>query len=683
MNQLLTFNLFQPDIQWDTLKATDFEEVLEALQPALAQEFEMRLNGKLNFHTLFSPEYTPNTTRLGTCAEILSLLNQVQYSEDILAIHTKYMKVLSENASKNIVDDRMYHRVLAYTQSDEYETLSEEKKDFIHFIVIRDYEMNGFENENEHKQTLIQLNNEINTLKQTFDNNIYQTQNALSIDISSINFSGLPLNLIKKIQMLPCKKGLSNEKVYSVNYSSGLFGEIITYSDESFVRNEFFTQQLNIGRDIQYDNIPIAQKIVNLLHRKYELLGFKNPSEFYMSGNMFKKSEDVLKVFDTLIEQAKNKYDYEKDLFYRFSKEFLKREPQMADREYLLNKLEMAQFSTDYELIEEYFQEQSVIDGFQSVFGELFDIRFEKQDTKYWNDDVFCLSVFDKHLDNKLGEIILDLYSRENKRTGAFCKDIIPRQTLSNGSTSTPIVYIVCNFAKPFSYEKTWSFDKVKMFFHEMGHALNHVLTKTTVPRFSGTNNVQNDMVELVSVFFEKFCYDYAVLKKITSHFITNEAIPDEYIESLQKSQRFMKATQLNRHILTSSLDFEIFSNKNESIEEIEDRLIKKYINYTNDTYSIKQSHALQHIFTSIYSSGIYVYMWSDILAFDVLNEFKKEGSNYLEQKAIAKRFKDIVLSVGGSKDIYKQFILFKGSEPDITSFAKEYLIESKSYKIK
>lgn len=95
---------------------------------------------------------------------------------------------------------------------------------------------------------------------------------------------------------------------------------------------------------------------------------------------------------------------------------------------------------------------------------------------------------------------------------------------------------IVCNF--PPSKGKTPSLlrhDDVVTLFHEMGHALHHMLSEVNESGVSGVNGVEWDAVEFPSQFLENFAYEPKVLKLFAMHYKTKEIIPAEMIEKLVK----------------------------------------------------------------------------------------------------------------------------------------------------
>lgn len=663
MNQLFSFDIFFPELNWKTLTPANFQEAIDVLLPTLDKEHEELLEGPLTFQGLFSPENTPNKTRLHVCGEILFLLNTSSQTPELNSVFENFLTTVLPKISELKSDSRLYHRVLSLSYSQDFTNLTDEEQSFIHHFLMQD------ELYDEQKKEILEINNNLITLKQKFLDNIIQHKKIISAEISEKEFDGLPMSTIEAIKKQKIVD--TRNKKYQVPITSGIFADVINFCDNSIVRNNFFLQAKQIAKDLDFNNTKIAQQIVDFYQLKAQLLGYQNSSEFLIAGNLLSSTKSVKEMISKIYDFYHDEYVNDSILQENFAQAFLHSKPKNSDKSYIINKIDFAKNNLDHFDIENYFSFPKVLQGLQNLLKKTFNISFVLQkDVHLWNDDVLQFVAYDKQTHEKLGELFLDLYIRPNKKDGASCSELIPRQKLKNGKISTPIIYISCNFHK--NVNQTLKFHQVKTLFHEFGHALNHFFSKNSIGIYSGTSNVPLDAVEIPSVLFEKFCYEPTVLKDISEHIITGESLPDFHLESIKNSEKSSQAAMMFEYAFIANLDFEIFSNKEKNIQTIEQEMIKKYTYNSSNIEELMQTHLLSHVFSGDYASNMYSYMLAEIISTVLYNklDFKDislENSNF-------QRFKDTIFSAGGAKDIYLQYNQLVEGIPHVENFIDHYL---------
>lgn len=663
MNQLLSFDIFFPEINWKSLCAENFRDAIQQLLPQIESEHEKRLNGPLNFHTLFSPEYTPNMTRLHICGEILYLLNSVKQSKELTDIFNEYLNSSFKKLNSFQSDSRLYHRIISFSYSKEAESLSEEQSVLLHQALNHCADFDSME-----PDEILNINHNVAKLKQQFQDNLISHKQILSESISENNFDGLPDSTIKSIQSDSQLKSKHYQTTYDIPMSSHNFYEIMSFCDDPLTRNNFFNTYRRLGNEFEFNNNTIAQKITNEYHKKAKLLGYNNASDMLIAGNAISSTETILNIINKTVNHYEKDYHQENMLLKNFSEEFFHRGFKNSDRDYILNKIDYARNDIDAIELEKYFPIKKVLSGILNTFKKMFNLSLiVKENNNLWDNDVVHLIAIDNN-NKKQGEVFLDLYNRTGKKSGDSCSELTPRHKLSNGVSSTPITYILCNFKK--RSNETLRLHEVKSLFHEFGHALNHLLCKNTIASYSGTKNVPIDVVEIPGLLFEKLCYNSDILKDISEHCETKEPLSDEYIRNIQRGVKLNKPFQILKFAYIAHLDLEIFMNTKAPIKTIEAELIKKYFYTPQDSHELTQTHLLTHVFSGDYASNMYAYLLAEIISSILLYEIEKHS---LIDNPMLKKIEEIIFAPGGYKNMTQQYTKIIPNFSDFDMLVEQY----------
>jgi oligopeptidase A len=345
------------------------------------------------------------------------------------------------------------------------------------------------------------------------------------------------------------------------------------------------------------------------------------------------------------------------------------------DVAYWLEKFKQDKFAISNEELRAYFPATTVKEGLFALASQLYGVDLAIDDTvAAWHEDVRYYNV--SQGSEVLGGFYTDLFARNGKRAGAWIDECVTRQQL-NGFSAKPVGYLVCNFQPP--DEKGVSLlthDEVVTLFHEFGHMLHHLLTRIGFPSVSGINGVPWDAVELPSQFMENFAWSYDVLTRCSSHYQFNKPLPRDLFDKLDNSRHAGAALAMQRQLELGLFDFRSHAEYKpeapvpvlETLNEVRDEvaLIKHpEIN--------RLPHAFSHIFAGGYAAGYYSYKWAEVLAADAFSAFEEAG---IFDADTAKRFREEILEVGGSRDIMQAYIAFRGREPTIDALLRQTGIE-------
>ena len=285
-----------------------------------------------------------------------------------------------------------------------------------------------------------------------------------------------------------------------------------------------------------------------------------------------------------------------------------------------------------------------------------------------YHKDVQTFEVTDE-FGNLVAIFYTDFFPRKGKRNGAWMTSY-KSQWIKNGVNDRPHISIVCNFTPPTSSKPSLlTFNEVTTLFHEFGHALHGMLANTTYPSLSGTS-VYWDFVELPSQIMENWVYEPETLALFAKHYQTGETIPQIYIDKIKESANFLEGMATLRQLSFGLLDMAWHTkNPNDisSLKDFENQEFQSTQLYP-DVAENTMSTAFSHIFAGGYSSGYYSYKWAEVLDADAFDYFKQHG---IFNKEIATKFKDFVLSQGGTEHPMTLYKKFRGQEPSPNALLK------------
>lgn len=310
------------------------------------------------------------------------------------------------------------------------------------------------------------------------------------------------------------------------------------------------------------------------------------------------------------------------------------------------------------------------MEGFFTFLKEIFNIEFKEVEALKWDEKVKVYNILEE--EKTIARIYLDLEARKDKRGGAWMNNWHTHFTDSKNIKHLPTAYIVCNF--PQSSETTPSLlrhSDVVTLFHEMGHALHHLLSKVEEPNVSGIAGVAWDVVEFPSQFLEYFAYAKDVLKFFAKHYETKEVLDDEAINRIINAKNFQSSLAMIRQIEFALFDFKLHQKLYTNAQEIQallDSIRAEYSPILPPSYN-KFQNGFSHIFGGGYAAGYYSYKWAEVLSADAFYMFI--DSNNLFNKELALKYKHTILEKGGSQNMDKLFFNFAQREPSVDSLLK------------
>lgn len=529
---------------------------------------------------------------------------------------------------------------------------------------------NGAKLNNDEQLQLKGIDSRLSELSIIFNDNVRKSTHEFILHIADEKqLSGIP----EQFREIAKEDALSHDMkegwVFTLQIPSYL--PFMKFCDDEGFRQEMWESYSNIASEGEYDNTANLKEIVSLRQKRAKLLGYEDHNHYQLELTMAKDVKRVQEFMQQLVPGYRKIAQRELDEITNLKKKVTNDNNAKLmpwDVSYWSNKLRLEKYNFDMELLRPYFSSESVVNGFFQHANKLFGIQFKQlADVPTYHEDV---QVYEVNEDGKhLGLLYVDLYPRASKSSGAW-QYYFRKQGKILNEKSRPLVVVVCNFTKPTKDNPSLlSFDEVRTFFHECGHALHSLLSDCDYPSMSGTSVLQ-DFVELPSQIMENWILSKETLDLFAKHHETGEKIPEEYLEKIRKQELFMKGWQGLRQLSFATIDLAWHNSDDKSDVDILDFEKKIFAPFKLLDFEPKSAFSTQftHIFAGGYSSGYYSYKWAEVLEADIFAMFEEQG---LYNQTLGKQFREIILSKGNQQHPLELFKQMRGREPDIAPLLK------------
>ena len=599
--------------------------------------------------------------RLDRISSIFFNLNSAETSDEMQKIAQEVSPLLSEFGNDVRLNAALFAKVKAVYEQKETLNLDPEQTTLLD-KKYKSFSRNGANLSDDKKTILREIDKELSKLSLQFGENVLAETQAFQMHLTDEkDLAGLPEGTIEAARSLA--KSLEKEGwIFTLDHPSYL--PFVTYADNRELRKKMaIAFGARAFQNNEFDNQAIVLKIAKLRFDRAQLLGYATHAHFVLEERMAENPENVLRFLDDLLVKAKPAAQKEFAELTAFAKKIDGIEQlEKWDGAYYSEKLKQQLFNLDDETLKPYFQLEKVLDGAFTVAQKLYGITFEEIfDIDKYHDEVKTYEVKDE--ENQLVAIFyVDFFPRKGKRNGAWMTSF-KSQYVKKGLNERPHISNVCNFTKPTETKPSLlTFNEVTTLFHEFGHGLHGMLANTTYPSLSGTS-VYWDFVELPSQIMENWCYEPEALALFAYHYQTGEMIPMELVHKIKESASFQEGIATMRQLSFGLLDMGWHGKDPTNIKDIKAFETEQFL-ATQLYPEVKEnamSTAFSHIFQGGYSSGYYSYKWAEVLDADAFAYFQEKG---IFNKEVATKFKDNVLSKGGTEHPMTLYKRFRGQEP-------------------
>jgi oligopeptidase A len=576
----------------------------------------------------------------------------------------------------------LYDGYKAIRNSADWGTLSEAQQRIIESS-IREAELAGVGLEGERRDRFNEIQLELANLSTQFSNNLLDETKAFSLTLTQPSeVEGLPPTLLAQAAQAARAAGAEaatpEAGPWRITLDMPSYLPFMQHSRRRDLRETLYRAYITRASSGEHDNQPIIERILTLRKEMAGILGFGSYAELSLASKMAPSVDAVEHLLESLRGSSYAAAQQDLTTLKEFARSHGAPEAedfQPWDSAFWSERMREEKYALNAEELRPYFPLEQVLDGLFGLAKRIFGIVITPADGEapVWHPDVRYFRVSDED-GGAIAYFYLDPYSRPaEKRGGAWMDFAINRKRYVEAGVSKvrlPVAYLVCNQSPPVDGKPSlMNFYEVETLFHEFGHGLQHMLTTVDYSGAAGINNVEWDAVELPSQFMENWCYDRATLFSLAKHYQTGEPLPETFYQRLLAARNFMSGSAMLRQLHFSLLDLELHHRYvpggAETPKDVRDRLAKT----TTVLPPLPEDAFLcsfGHIFGGGYAAGYYSYKWAEVLSADAFSAFEEAGlDNEAAVAETGRRFRNTVLSLGGSKHPMEVFKAFRGREPD------------------
>ena len=589
-------------------------------------------------------------------------------NDEMDALAQKLSPVLTKHANDIRLNERLFERIQYVYHH--HGTLTPEEK------MLLDNCYDGFVRSGAlldaaGKERLRQLTEEAAMLGLQFSQNVLKENKAFTLHITDeAQLDGLP-ETAREAAAHEAKEQGKEGWVFTLDFPS--YSPFMTYSTQRELRRQMYmAKNTECIHDNTENNLEICKRLINLRRELAQLLGFKTYADYVLRRRMAGNVRTVRHLFRELLDAYKPTAIAEVKAIEEEARSIEGRRFTLKpwDFSYYSHKLQLRKYNLDAEMLRPYFELSKVIDGVFGLANRLYGITFkENKEIPVYHPDVKAYEVFDKD-GSFLAVFYADFHPRQGKQGGAWMTEYQGQWIDHKGVNVRPHVSVVMNVTKPTADKPALlTLGEVETFLHEFGHSLHGMFANTRFESLSGTN-VWWDFVELPSQFMENYAVEKEFLRTFAFHYQTGEPMPDALIRRIVRSRNFNAAYACLRQVSFGLLDMAYYTLRepfDEDIIAFEKKAWKKamVIRQLPDTCMTVQ---FSHIMSGGYAAGYYSYKWAEVLDADAFGVFKKNG---IFDQATAQRFRDYILSKGGTEPPQVLYRRFRGGEPTIDALLK------------
>ena len=662
-------------VPFDKIRLEDYEEAFMEGIRRDNEQIEKTINDpdKPTFdNTIINKDEDPDGyyDLLSRVSTVFFNLLSAETNDEMDALAQKLQPILTQHANDVRLNKRLFERIKAVHLH--HRRLTPEEKRLLD-DTYEGFARSGALLSDEDKEKLRKLSEEASMLSLQFSQNLLKEEKAYSLHIANEHdLDGLPETAREAAAMTAKEQGKEGW-VFTLDHPS--YGPFMTYANNRELRKQMYMAKNTVCiKDNTENNLDICKRLINLRREIAQLLGSKTYADHVLKHRMASKTRNVYNLLDSLIKAykptAKKEVEEIAKMALKDAKDKKAGNLQPWDFSYYSHKLQLKKYNLDAEMLRPYFELSKVIGGVFGLATKLYGITFkENKEIPVYHPDVKAYEVFDED-GSYLAVLYADFHPRKGKQGGAWMTEYQGQWIDRKGVNVRPHVSLVMNFSKPTEDKPALlTLGEVETFLHEFGHALHGIFANTRFSSLSGTN-VYWDFVELPSQFMENYAVEKEFLRTFAFHYETGEPIPDDLIKRIVKSRNFMAAYGCMRQVSFGLLDMAYYTKKDEFTDDIipfEKKAWAKamVLPQLPDTCMTVQ---FSHIMAGGYAAGYYSYKWAEVLDADAFSVFKKNG---IFDRKTAQRFRDCILSKGGTEHPMTLYKNFRGSEPTIDALLK------------
>jgi oligopeptidase A len=600
-------------------------------------------------------------------------LNAVADTPELRAAYNVGLPKVTELFSRHAADERLYAKYKAVANAPGAATLSAPRRKALS-NAMRDFVLSGAELQGEAKQRFQQLQELQAELAQKFSEHVLDATDGYAYYATEAELAGVPDDVKQAARAAAQAEGKDGHKL-TLHFPS--YFPVLQYGENRALRETLYrahvTRASELGKP-ELDNTAVMRELLKLRQEEARLLGYDNYAQVSLVPKMADSPQQVLDFLRDLAGRAKPYAERDLQELRDFARDELALPDLQAwDIAFASEKLKEARYAFSDQEVKQYFTEPKVLEGLFRIIETLFEVSIRPDTAPVWHPSVRFFRI--ERAGHLVGQFYLDPYARSGKRPGAWMDDVRGRWARPEGALQTPVAHLVCNFAPPLEGKPALlTHDEVTTLFHEFGHGLHHMLTQVDDIGVAGISGVEWDAVELPSQFMENFCWEWDVVKRLTSHVDTGAPLPRELFDRMLAAKNFQSGMQTLRQVEFALFDMRLHGEpgSEDDIQGLLDAVRREVAVMIPPSFNRFQ-HSFSHIFAGGYSAGYYSYKWAEVLSADAWSAFEEtaERSGSVLNVETGRRYREAVLEAGGSRPAMESFKAFRGREPRIDALLR------------
>ncbi|WP_043007632.1 M3 family metallopeptidase [Comamonas testosteroni] len=641
----------------------------EALETVVAPDFPAQWDA-------ISAVLDVATEKLGTAWSAINHLNSVADTPELRAAYNEALPKVTEFWTNLGADERLYAKYKAIAPAS---LNKEQRAAWDH--AMRGFVLSGAELQGAAKERFAQIQARSAELAQKFSENALDATDAFAYYARIDELEGVPPDVIAAAKTGAEADG---KEGYKLTLKMPSYLPVMQFAKSSALREKIYQAYVTRASDQaegdgkRFDNTAVMKEILALRLEESQLLGYENFGEVSVVPKMADSPQQVIDFLRDLAQRARPYAEKDVADLRAFARTDLGiADPKPWDWAFIGEKLKEARYSFSEQELKQYFPAPKVLAGLFKIVETLFEVSIRRDETSVWNPCVefYRIERSSAQGPQLVGQFYLDPQARKGKRGGAWMDDVRTRWLRPDThQLQTPVAHLVCNFASGVDGKPALlTHDDVITLFHETGHGLHHMLTQVNERDVSGIAGVEWDAVELPSQFMENFCWEWDVLKHMTAHVDTGEALPRALYDKMIAAKNFQSGMQTLRQIEFALFDMLLHTEHNPTDD------FMALLNQVRAEVSVLQSpaynrmaHTFSHIFAGGYAAGYYSYKWAEVLSADAYAAFEEtvlaDGSPNPET---GRKYRESILEAGGSRPAMESFKAFRGREPQIDALLR------------
>jgi oligopeptidase A len=616
------------------------------------------------------------TERLGAAWGAVNHLNAVADTPELRAAYNAALPKVTEFWTRLGADERLYTKYRAIDTT----SLNPEQQQ-AHKNALRNFVLGGADLVGPAKERFAQIQEQQAALGQKFSENALDATDAFAYYASADMLDGAPADVQQTAREAAQAQGREG---YKLTLKMPCYLPVMQFARSSALREVLYRAYVTRASDQpsasgpNLDNTQTIHTILALRQEEAQLLGYRHFGALSLVPKMADSPETVVTFLRDLARKARPFAEQDLADLRQFAQEHLGlHDPQPWDWPFVGERLKEARYAFSEQEVKQYFTLPKVLAGLFKIVETLFDVEIRVDSAPVWHPGVTFYRIERRTAQGAqlVGQFYLDPAARAGKRGGAWMDDVRGRWLRPDtGQLQTPVAHLVCNFADGVDGKPALlTHDDVTTLFHEFGHGLHHLLTQVNERDVSGISGVEWDAVELPSQFMENFCWEWNVLRHMTSHVETGEPLPRALFEKMLAAKNYQSGLQTLRQIEFALFDMLLHTEHAPSadftalLQQVRDEVAV----IASPTWS-RTAHTFSHIFAGGYAAGYYSYKWAEVLSADAYAALEETAApDGTHSKDTGQRYLRCILEAGGSRPAMESFQAFRGRAPDLAALLR------------